>query len=77
MNIKQFLGLLEESLGVQHGSINLDDTLTASPYWDSMAALTFMSLADQQCHVSVSGEQVQRCVSMRDLIKLLGDKITE
>jgi acyl carrier protein len=75
MNSSEFLGELEEALEVPAGTFRLDDLLSASGYWDSMAALTFMALADQRLDVSVSGSQLKQCRTVRDLISLLGDKI--
>ena len=75
MNTAEFLGELEEALEVPSGTLNMDDLLAASGYWDSMAALTFMALADQRLDVSVNGSQLKACKTVRDLVGLLGDKI--
>ena len=75
MNTSEFLGELEEALEVPAGTFRLDDLLAASGYWDSMAALTFMALADQRLDASVSGSQLKECKTVRDLVGLLGDKI--
>jgi acyl carrier protein len=75
MNANDFLRNLEEALEVPKNSINANDALNNLESWDSMAALTFMSLADQKFQVMVSGAQLQNCRSVRDLLGLLGDKI--
>ena len=75
MNTLEFLSAFEEALEVPPGTINLDELLSGSGYWDSMAALTFMALADQELGVSVSGDQLKKCSTVRDLVNLLGDKI--
>jgi acyl carrier protein len=75
MTAEDFLRQLEDALEVARGSIKLNDSLTDLGCWDSMAALTFMSVADQQLDVSVSGAQIQGCRSVKDLIGLLGNKI--
>jgi len=75
MNTAEFLGAFEEALEVPPGTLHMDDSLAGLGYWDSMAALTFMALADQELQVSVTGEQLQKCRTVRDLVGLLGDKI--
>lgn len=75
MNTTEFLGLIEEALEVPAGTFHVEDSLKESGYWDSMAALTFMALADQELEMSISGEQLKMCRTVRDLINLLGDKI--
>jgi len=75
MNTAEFLGAFEEALEVPAGTIHVDDLLVALGCWDSMAALTFMSLADQKLQVTVSGGQLQECKTVRDLVGRLGDKI--
>jgi acyl carrier protein len=75
MNTAEFLGLLEEGLELPAGTLRVEDVLKESGYWDSMAALTFMALADQELGMSISGEQLKKCRTIRDLVDLLGDKI--
>ena len=76
MNTAEFLSAFEEALEVPAGTIHMEDSLAALGCWDSMAALTFMALADQRLQVTVSGGQLQECRTVRDLVGLLGDKIT-
>lgn len=76
MNTSEFLGILEEALEVPPGTLHAEDSLSESGYWDSMAALAFMALADQELGVSISGEQLKKSRTVLDLVGLLGDKIT-
>jgi acyl carrier protein len=77
MKTTEFLGALEEALEVPPGTIQVEDLLTETGCWDSMAALTFMSLADEKLLVTVSGGQLEECKSVRDLVGLLGDKLAD
>jgi serine acetyltransferase/acyl carrier protein len=77
MSTSEFLGALEEALEVPPGTIHVDDLLTDTGCWDSMAVLTFTLLADQKLQVTVSGGQLQECKSVRDLVGLLGDKLAD
>jgi hypothetical protein len=40
-----------------------------------MAALVFISLADEKTGVMVTGAQLQQCRGVPDLLGLLGDKL--
>jgi len=77
MKTHEYITALEDALEVKEGTIKPDLLLTELTCWDSMAALTFMALADQKLQVSVSGSQLQDCRTVRDLIGLLGDKIKD
>ncbi len=76
MKDTDFLRALETALEIDAHSIAGDEPLDGVGWWDSMAALVFMSLADQELHVTVSGTQLQQCKTVPDLLQLLGDKLT-
>jgi acyl carrier protein len=71
----EFLRALEEALEVAPGSISEDKALKDLKCWDSMAALTFLSLADQKLQVTITGSQLQSCKTVSDLLGLLGEKL--
>ena len=75
MTKSEFLRALEEALEVPAGSISEGKTLAELHSWDSMAALTFLSLADQKLQVTVTGSQLQKCKTVSELLGLLGDKL--
>ena len=75
MTKSEFLRALEEALEVPAGSISGSETLAELGCWDSMAALTFLSLADQKLEVTITGSQLQNCKTVSDLLGLLGDKL--
>ena len=77
MKNAEFLGALEEALEVPAGTIKPEVSLDALGCWDSMAALVFMSLADQKLQLAISGADVQKCKTVQDLIGLLGNKIAD
>jgi acyl carrier protein len=76
MKTEEFLGALEEAWEVPAGTLKPGDSLDSLGCWDSMAALVFMSLADQKLEVAISGSDVQKCQKVQDLIGLLGNRIT-
>jgi acyl carrier protein len=76
MTTSDFLRALESTLELESGSIAGNETLSQLEWWDSLAALTFMAVADQELQVSISGGQLASCKTVRDLLSLLGDKVT-
>jgi acyl carrier protein len=75
MTTQEFLTDLEEALEVPAGTIKRSDSLIESGYWDSMAALTFMSLADQKLQIAVSGAQIEQSDTIDDLLSLVAARL--
>jgi len=77
MTKEEFFSLLEEVLEVQPGTVksgmNLEQDLAA---WDSMAAVSFVAMADAHFGVSVSPSALAKCQTVEDLIGLLEGKVT-
>jgi acyl carrier protein len=76
MNAHEFLRDLEEALDVKEGSCPENGELGKLDFWDSMAALTFITLADEKLGVAVPGDRLVACRTVSDLLSLLGDRIT-
>jgi acyl carrier protein len=76
MKTTEFLGALEEAWEAPVGTLKLGDSLDSLGCWDSMAALVFMSLADQKLQIAISGAEVQKCKTVQDLVGLLGASVT-
>jgi len=51
-----------------------NESLSDIGWWDSLAVLTFMAVADQKLGVIVAGEQVGNCRSIPELLALVGVK---
>src|ERR1044072_746231 len=75
MTTQDFLRALEQALGIESGKIAGTETLADSEWWDSMAALTFMALVDQELKVTISGAQLQKSKTVPDLLALVSDKL--
>lgn len=76
MTTSAFLRGLEDTLELESGSIVGNETLSTLEWWDSLAALTVMSVADQELHVNISGAQLANCKTVSDILGLLADKLT-
>jgi acyl carrier protein len=72
----EFLRTLEQALEIDPGKITGQEALADTEWWDSMAALTFMAVADQELHVTISGAQLQQCKTVPQLLALLDGKLT-
>ena len=66
-----FLRQLEAQLEVKPGSLNESQRLSELECWDSMAAVVFIALADEQLGVTVSGDQIAQAKSVHDLLSLV------
>lgn len=71
-----FLRALEHAIELEPGAIQGTESLNELEWWDSLAALTFMAVADQELQLIISGEQLVNCHSVPDLLGLLGDRIS-
>ena len=75
MTKSDFLRALENTLELQPNSIAGNELLRDLEWWDSMSALTFMAVADQELQASISGGQLAGCKTVADLLGLLGDRL--
>jgi acyl carrier protein len=76
MTIPEFLRAYEEALELDPDAISGKESFSEIGWWDSMAALVFMSLADEKLGVIISAADLEKCASIPDLLALLGDKIS-
>lgn len=61
------LRLIEEAKEMDEGSMSPGQTLD----WDSIAVITFMASAQDQLGKTVSASQLNKCVTVDDVIELL------
>ena len=76
MTTSDFLRALEMTLEIEPGSIAGNESLSDVGWWDSMATLVFIAIADEKLQTTISGEELAKCTSIPDLLGLLGDKLT-
>lgn len=72
----EFLRALERELALDNGCLNENQTLKSVEGWDSMAAVQFMALADEQTGIIVSVDQIARSKTISELLSLLGNRLT-
>lgn len=69
-NIEDINAALERCLELPAGTISGNEALT-DIQWDSMSAIIFMAMADEQFGVKVSPEQLSGAKTIHDLHALL------
>jgi acyl carrier protein len=75
MTTSEFLRALENTLELEPESINGTELLSELSWWDSMAVLVFIAVADEKLQISITGQDLSTCKSVPDVLALLGDKI--
>ena len=77
MRKQEFLNLLEEEvLEIDPGTLNGSERLSHLEEWDSMAAMSFIAMVDEQFGFTLSAKRLAESETVEDLVALLGDKIT-
>jgi acyl carrier protein len=74
MNMKkeEFLKLMDETLGLEPGTLAGPEALRDFGAWDSLAVVSFMALADKHYHVTLPPRQIMACTTVADLLNLAG-----
>jgi acyl carrier protein len=74
MNKKAFLNLIDELLELDEGTVAGDEELEERG-WNSLAAVGFIAMADEQFGVIVAPAKLAHCRTANQLAELLGDKV--
>lgn len=75
MDANFFISHFEENVeGLEPGSITLATELSTIPQWDSLAVLTILAMADAEFGVTLSGNEINKCVRVGDILQLIRDK---
>jgi acyl carrier protein len=75
MTKEGFLRVFEQKLELDPNTLTGKEALEGAPFWDSLAAITFIALADDKCGKEITAEHLAACTTVDDLIGLLGDCI--
>lgn len=75
MNWKDFEASVRETLEIEDDIIiDKDELLENSEYWSSMHALLIMALAESEYEISITGEELRKAKTLRDLFNLFESK---
>lgn len=70
MDNKQVLGIVEEALNLPPDSAQENDRLESLDGWDSIGIISVMALIEDRCGVTLDPEELAKCESIGDLIRL-------
>ena len=76
MTKKEFIMLFEDLLEVEPGTLVGDEVLEELDGWDSLGTVSFIAMVDEHIGITPSPQKIEAANSVRDLMDLLGDKIT-
>ena len=69
----QFLGLMDELLELDTGTLRGNESLEGLENWNSLAVIGFMALANEHNGIIVSPRSISQCKTVNDLIDLVGE----
>jgi acyl carrier protein len=72
----EFVRILEGQLGLPQGGLKEDQRLAEVEGWDSMAAVLFVALADEQLGVTIPGAAIAKSKTVRELLSLVGERLS-
>jgi len=71
MTKEEKTALLEDMLEVKKGTLIETTVLKDLPVWDSMAALSLIVLCDEQFGKKLSGEQILKFKTVKDILDFI------
>ena len=71
MNKNDILNDIEDMLEIDKDTLKYDTDLNDIDEWDSMAAVSFIAMADSNYNVSVKPAQLKACKTFGDLVGLI------
>lgn len=70
MTREEFLGEMDEILGLRAGTLRGDEKLDEIRNWDSLALVQLVVLAETANNTLISPDQVVGCSTVADLLRL-------
>lgn len=77
MTKKEFYLQLDELLELPPGTIKGDEQLADVARWDSLSVMGFVALLDREFGLRASGESINACRTVPELVALTGGKVTD
>jgi acyl carrier protein len=68
---------IAEILFISPAELRGETVLENSENWDSMARIGIVAMVFEQARVSVSGEEIERVITLQDLFDLIDGKIKD
>ena len=73
MTEKEKIELLEEMLELDEGTLSPETVLTDLDEWDSIAAISFIALVDDEFDKSVKGADIRSFVTVSDALAVMNN----
>lgn len=73
---QEFLRLIDGLFELEPGTLNGSEEIEKLGPLDSLAVLGFIALADEHCGVNVPAAAVANCLSVDDLVALVGARLS-
>jgi acyl carrier protein len=74
MQTREFLDIVGEAMGLEAGSLSLEDTPDTVEEWDSLGQLVIISILESELHVDTDSEEFKSFASMKELVETLKAK---
>lgn len=71
MTSREKIGMLEELLEVENGTLNEDTDLNDIPEYDSMAKLSLIVMCDDEFGKKLTGEQILKFKTVQDILDFM------
>ncbi|MBI1184764.1 acyl carrier protein [bacterium] len=77
MSKQKFLLLLDDLFEEDPGTLSGEERLEDLEIWDSLTALGFIALIDDEFNLIISGDEIEKCLTVNDLIGLVQQDVVE
>lgn len=77
MNKVNFLLLLDELFEEDPSTFTGEEKLSDLDMWDSLTALGFIALVDEEFNIILSGNDIEQCETINDLVNLVSPQLVE
>lgn len=74
---QKFLLLLDELFEEDSNTLTGDERLQDIEIWDSLTALGFIALVDEQFNIILSGNDIENCETVNDLVNLVSQNFDD
>jgi acyl carrier protein len=71
MELKEKLALLEEMMELDEGKLTPESSLEDLEEWDSMAALSFIVLLDEEFNKKITAKEIRALETVGDLLNVM------
>lgn len=71
MILKEKIALIEECMDLDEGTLKVEDLLSSYDEWDSVSALSIISMIDTHFNKIIMGNELKNAKTVADIIALM------